>query len=457
MHVSTHLDIDLVAIDQADQVTCLLEITAPDSAATAQRPGRTLMLVLDRSGSMSGEPLDAAKDAISRLVRQLAPHDCFGLVVFDDQAEVVIPPMLMADHAMEPLQRAIASIHTGGMTDLSAGYLLALRETKRSLATTKHTGATVLIVSDGHANGGITEPDRLKDVAAKALGNNIVTSTLGLGLGYDEVLLDTITRGGNGTHRFAPDIDTAVKEIQQTVTDLLDVSVLAATVRITPQGDAIDGIRLRQDLPVWREPGALVINVGDLYSGEERKLLLTFDVPAVADLGTCTIAEVAIDFTTVEDLAEHHVELPITVNVVPGDQARNRVPNPVVEVERLLADSDEAKKSATKALRAHDVKAAEGSLDGILGSISTMRSSLISMGREDLVSRLDEAEDDLTGLKDSVVAEDAVFAMKMMTDSLASTSRGRKVKSGKKPTSGSNVTPLGDSGDVDDSDEVASA
>ena len=448
MHVSTHLDIDLVAIDQADEVTCLLEITAPDTSAVAQRPGRTLMLVLDRSGSMSGEPLAAAKDSISRLVRQLAPHDCFGLVVFDDQAEVVIPPMLMANHAMEPLQRAIANIDTGGTTDLSAGYLLALRETKRSLASTKHTGATVLIVSDGHANGGITEPDRLKDVAAKALGNNIVTSTLGLGLGYDEVLLDAITRSGNGTHRFAPDIDTAVKELQQTVTDLLDVSVLAATVRITPLGDAIDGITIRQDLPVWREPGALVINVGDLYAGEERKLLITFNVPAVAELGTCTIADISIDFTTVEDLAEHHVELPLTVNVVPGDQARNRVSNPVVEVERLLAESDVAKKEATEALRDFDNDAAAANLDSMLGSLALMRNTLIEAGQSQLLERLDEAALDLAGLKESVVVEDSSFAMKMMTDSLATTSRGRKrTKASKDPS----VTPSGDIGEVDDS------
>jgi len=42
MHVSTHLDIDLVAMDQADEVTCLLELTAPESAATQQRPGTRL-------------------------------------------------------------------------------------------------------------------------------------------------------------------------------------------------------------------------------------------------------------------------------------------------------------------------------------------------------------------------------------------------------------------------------
>lgn len=463
MHVSAHLDIDLIAIDQADHVTALLELTAPENPATQQRPGRTLMLVLDRSGSMHGDPLDAAKDAIARLVRQLASHDCFGLVVFDNQAEVVAPPMLMADHAMEPLQRAIAGIRSGGSTDLAAGYVLALREVKRSLAQTKHTGATVLLVSDGHANHGITEPDRLKEVAAKALTDGIITSTLGLGLGYDEILLDAITRGGNGNHRFAPDIDTAVHEIQQTVTDLLDVSVIAATLRITPHGDAIDGIRLRQDLPVWREPGALVINVGDLYAGEERKVLLTFDVPAVQDLGTCTIAEIALDFTTAADLVEHHIALPLSVNVVPGDQARDRVPNSVVQIEQLLADADDAKKSATHALRDHDTNEAKSTLDATLGAIRRLRTELSPTGDEGLIGRLDEASQDLEGLRMALDVEVPQHAMKLMTDSLSTTSRGRKSKpqSASKSTpgprsSGSTVRPPRDSGDVDDSGEVAS-
>lgn len=454
MHVTTHLDIDLVAIDQADQVTCLLELTAPEHPGARQRPGRTLMLVLDRSGSMSGGPLAAAQDSVARLIRQLAPHDCFGLVTFDDQAEVVIPPMLMADHSMEQLQRAISGIRPGGNTDLSAGYLLALRETKRSLTATQHTGATVLIVSDGHANGGITQPERLKEVAVSALSSGITTSTLGLGLGYDEVLLDTITRGGNGSHRFAPDIDTAVREIQQTVTDLLDVSVIAATVRITPFGNAIDGIKLHQELPVWREPGALVVNVGDLYAGEQRKLLMVLDVPAVSSLGTCTIAELAIDFTTVEDLTEHHVELPVAVNVVPGDQARSRVPNPVVQVEQLIARSDDAKKSATLALREHNSDQARSTLTDTLGAIHRLRVDLSASADSDLLSRLDEASQDLTALRESLDFQLPNHSLKLMTDSLAMTSRGRKPKPAAKP-SGSDVRPSRDSGEVDDSGEVA--
>lgn len=449
MHVSTHLDIDLVALDQADEVTCLLELTAPVQDAAAARPGRTLLLVVDRSGSMSGEPLEAAKDAIGRLVRRLAPQDCFGLVVFDDQAEVVIPAMLMADHAMEPLQAAIAGIRAGGTTDLSAGYLLALREAKRSLAATGHSGATVLIVSDGHANAGVTEPDRLRQVASTALAGSVVTSTLGLGLGYDEVLLDAITRAGNGQHRFAPDIDTAVAELQQTVADLLDVSALATTVRITPIGEAIDAIRVHQDLPVWREPGALVINVGDLYSGEERKLLISLAVPAVSALGTCQIADITIDFTAVGDLAEHHVVIPVSVNVVPGDQARGQVPNPVVQVERLLAQTDAAKKAATTALREHDRDRAEGTLRSSLAEVASLRSSLLSAGDPDLLGRLDSAVEDLTALQESVADQAPDFAMKLMTDSLAMSSRGMKSKPkpkpARKPSSGSSSEPSSNS------------
>ncbi len=81
-------------------------------------------------------------------------------------------------------------------------------------------------------------------------------------------------------------------------------------------------------------------------------------------------------------------------------------------------------------------------------------------GQDALVDRLDEAEGDLTGLKDSVVSHDAMFSMKLMTDSLAMSSRGRKPKTGKKRSpkaSGSNGRPSEHSGGVDDSDEVASA
>ena len=434
MHVSTHLSIDMVALDQSDDVTILLELTAPENPVSMQRPGRTLMLLLDRSGSMSGEPLTGAKDAIGRLLRRLAPQDCFGLITFDDQAEVVVPPMLMKDHNLEAVQRKVAAIQSGGMTDLSAGYLLALREVKRSLTQTQQTGATILLVSDGHANGGITEPSLLREVAENALSDSITTSTLGLGLGYDEHLLQEITMGGNGNHRFAPDVDTAVSEIAQTVNDLLDVSAIATTVRITPLNQLVDSIQLRQDLPVWREPGSLIINIGDMYAGEERRILLSLGVPAVANLGTTTIANVDINFTQVSDLTDHHVQLPITVNVVPGDQARNRVPNPVVSVEELILQSNDAKKKMSQSLRDHDIRSARSTLADAITSVNTARQEFKNIKIPSLTTRLDEAAEELLELNDALKTQSMEFSSKLMTDSMSSGSRGRMNKKPNKPS-----------------------
>ena len=54
MHIDAHLDIDLVALDEADQVTCLLELAAPADVIAAKRPGGTLVVVLDRALKASG-------------------------------------------------------------------------------------------------------------------------------------------------------------------------------------------------------------------------------------------------------------------------------------------------------------------------------------------------------------------------------------------------------------------
>ena len=424
MHINAHLDIDLVALDEADQVTCLLELTAPADVTTAQRPGRTLVVVLDRSGSMSGEPLEAAKGALSALARRLAPQDCLGIVTFDDQAEVVLPCRPMADHHAEDVQRNIAGIDSGGSTDISAGYLLALREAKSSLSATGQASATVLLVSDGHANAGITEPDKVHELARKAIDSHVVTSSLGFGLGYDEQLLEALSRGGNGMHRFAPDIDTCVGEMQQTVTDLLDVSTIATTVRIRPLDGLLDRISVRQDVPLWRERDSLVLNIGDLFAGEERRLLVQLGVPAIPDLGTRTIAEIEVQFTTVSDLADHRIVLPVSVNVVPGDQAAGRIPDPVVQVEQLLADVDDAKRTAAKALREHDVDSARTSLGTAITTVSSKREELRD-APGGLTERLDEAAEELLGLADDLKHQTVEYTSKSMTDTFGSNMRKR--------------------------------
>ena len=97
MHLNATLDLDVVAIEAEDRISVLLELAAPAAKTSRTRPPSTLQVVLDRSGSMAGDPLESAKAALIDLVGRLEPTDHFGLVVFDDEVHVAVPAAPLTD------------------------------------------------------------------------------------------------------------------------------------------------------------------------------------------------------------------------------------------------------------------------------------------------------------------------------------------------------------------------
>lgn len=429
MHIQSHLSVDLVAVDAADSVTCLVEVTAPTPDVVTTRPGQALVVVLDRSGSMSGEPLETSKASIAGIVRRLAPQDAFGLVVFDDRSDVVVPARRMADHDADELARAIEGVSTGGTTDLFSGYLLGVREAERLLAAGMATTATVLIVSDGHANAGECNPVKLGEFADGSYERmRITTSTLGYGTGYDEALLEAITRGGQGVHAFAPDPDEAGRAFSEVVNDLLDKSVIGAQMRIKPQTGLVASVLIQGALPNYADGDAIVVTLGDMYAGETRKVLFRLDVPAVPALGLATVADVVFEYTSMPDLAAHHVTFPISVNVVPGDEAAGRIPNPVVEVEELLVAISDAKLQASLDLRHGDAASAQRTISGSMSTLNNKRREFAASATPvppNLTAQLDAVAQELLLLADSAIHEDIRFSSKRMMQSYSGSSRNK--------------------------------
>ena len=432
MHVAAQLDLDLLALGAEDDVTCLVRLEAPVPPEAADRAGQALVVVLDRSGSMGGGRLEGAKRALVALVRRLAPQDAFGLVTFDGEAELVVPVRRMADHAADEVAELIGRIRPRGTTDLSAGFLLGLRETKRLLANaaddgTPLAGATLLLVSDGRANAGIVDRDELASVAARASAEaRITTSTLGVGTGYDEVLLSAITGGGGGEHRFAPDPDSAVAELASSVTDLLGKSVVGAVLRVRPQPGLVLGVEVRGRHRNHAERPDVVVGIGDLFGGEERTALVRLHVPALATLGTATIADVIVEFTSLPDLREHRVSLPVSVNVVPGDEARGRIPDPIVTAESLLLDVAESKADVAETLRGGDTARARADLEELSRRLRDGRAEVDADAAPEAATRLDEAAAELDGLRAELVDRDARWSAKRMQEDSSWNLRGRR-------------------------------
>lgn len=444
MHLTAHLDIDLLALAADEELTCLVELTAPTPPEDVERPGQAVVVVLDRSGSMgggrpgSGSPIEAARAAIVDLMRRLSPQDVFGLVTFDSVVDVVVPVGRMADRRLDDLIAAVAGVDARGTTDLSAGYLMGVREAERALTlgggagaagaggAAPLSGATVLLLSDGHANAGITDPDRLAEVATQAQrgATPTTTSTLGLGEGYDEVILAALARGGSGEHRFAPDVDAASAEFTGLVDDLLGKSVTGALLRVHPQHGLVDTVRVHGSLPSWQDGGAVVVNLGDLYGGEERRVLVGIGVPGLERLGTATVADLELSYTSLPDLAVHTVTLPVSVNVVPGDEARGRVPDARVSVARLLLEADDAKRVASERLRAGDERAARSSLTEAIAQVRGGRE--VAGSDPELAERIDAAVTDLEELERTARDRSREEASKLAMESWNQTSRGKQ-------------------------------
>ena len=352
MHIAAHLDVEMIALETDDQVSVMIELRAPELPVDRERVPSTLQIVLDRSGSMRGGRLSGARTALAGLIDRLDPRDRFGLVIFDDSVDVPVPAGPLSDKAAA--KRAIAGVRPRGGTDLSGGYLRGLQEARR-VAT--GAGATVLIISDGHANRGVTDPGQLSAVAAEAYTHGVTTSTLGFGLGYDERVMSALARGGSGNEHFAEEPDTAAALIAGEVEGLLGQTVQAASLHVRPAPVTTE-VLVVNDLPANAVDDGVLVELGSFHSGETRKLVLTFSVPGVAALGLTEVATLAFTYVELPALVQHTVTVPVHVNVVPGDQAAGRIPDPVVRTEIVYLRAQQAKKRASDLLNSGDPESA---------------------------------------------------------------------------------------------------
>lgn len=348
MELDAKLDLSVVAVDSGETVHLLLELEAPCLEGERRRDPANLQVVLDRSGSMGGGSLISALQAIDSLVGRLGPDDQLGLVCFDDSVTVPVAAGPVGDG--QTIRSALRQIHPGQMTNLGSGLMRGIQEADRASAD---RASTLVLLSDGHTNQGVTEHGALEGVAKGALEHRITVSTVGIGHGYDEDLLEAISRGGGGNSHFALSGDEAGAHLAGEVEGLLEQTVQATSLIVRPSGE-VSGVRLYNDLPVSEIEGGFMVEVGELLSGEKRRLLFEIDVPDIATLGLAEVCEMELRWVETETMESKVLKIPVNVNVVPGDQAAGRVADPEVETELRFQEAQRAKKRANDALARGD-------------------------------------------------------------------------------------------------------
>lgn len=174
------------------------------NSSTGMRLPLNISLVLDRSGSMEGEPLERAKQACTYVVDLLEPNDILSIVTFSDNADVIMPARKVVNKEM--VKDYIGRIQTGNTTNLYEGLSTACQQV--ASVKSEHTLNRVILLTDGEPTAGIKDFASIVAQVAEQKARGISVTALGFGPDYNEELMAGIARrsGGNYYHISRPEL-----------------------------------------------------------------------------------------------------------------------------------------------------------------------------------------------------------------------------------------------------------
>lgn len=369
MQPTIRLNHNLLAVQGEHSVDVLVELAAPEAPGDVTRPPLHLALVLDRSGSMAGAKLVTTKACASYLVRRLGPTDQLAVIAYDDQVDLVAP--LSTDHG-DALLGAIDAIREGGSTNLSGGWLKGLEVLRGRRVEAGPDQAhgqdgsqsgpdaappatrRVLLLTDGRANAGITDPDALVRMAGAARAEGVSTTTIGFGDDFAEAVLTGMGDAGGGNAHFVPTPDAAPAVFAQEFDGLASVVAQNVSLEIRP-GDDVVLVEVLNRYPATIVAGGVQLALGDAYGGERRAVVFSLNLPALADLGVAKVADVVLRYVSVDDqIAIHELTLPVMVNVVTEAEAAQADADHTVIDEVLILKTAQARDQARRLADAGD-------------------------------------------------------------------------------------------------------
>ncbi len=180
----------------------LIRIIPPLPEVHVLRPPINLGLVIDRSGSMSsGRKMTHAREAARFAVSQMLATDRLSVTIFDEAIETIVPSAHVVDKPA--ISAKIQGITPRGSTALHGGWEAGAQQVLEHLVWQGMN--RVLLVSDGLANFGLTDPKAICTEVQGMASREVSTSTIGVGSDYNEQLLSEMAQAGLGTYYYVDD------------------------------------------------------------------------------------------------------------------------------------------------------------------------------------------------------------------------------------------------------------
>jgi Ca-activated chloride channel family protein len=240
-----------------------------------------LGVVIDRSGSMYDERrLEFVTEAVKFLADNLTADDKVSIVAFADRAKVLITPEAARDKSA--VKRAIDDIDLldiGGGTQMALGMKAAIDEVKKNLSPDRLN--RVLVLTDGQTY----EETACIDLVEKNR-HEISFSTMGVGVEFNEKLLQRLAQDSNGKYHFIGDPAEIPGLFEDELEGLRSVSLRNGRIEVTlSQGVQVrEAFRASPEIyvlgtPLVGEDRKISYEIGDLQAGVPGSVLLTLVLP----------------------------------------------------------------------------------------------------------------------------------------------------------------------------------
>jgi Ca-activated chloride channel family protein len=360
-----------------------LLLTFRSETSHAPRPPRrslNLSLVIDRSGSMAGKPLQQALRAAEALADQLNADDVLSIVVYDDKVDTLLPPQKVTDKAA--IRSLLHKVRAGGTTNLSGGWLRGCEHVQAT--ADPEMIRRVLLLSDGQANVGVTDSALLIRTARQKADAGIVTTTLGFGANFNEDLMIGMAQAAGGNFYFIQSPDDAADVFRIEVESLSAVVAQNLTVTLTPR----PGVQVAHVLSSGRvddKEGTLTLTLGDVYDNEDKRLALEIALEPQVSTGVFDLLLASYTYQAVADDAIQEFTGTVPVSVPLGTVEEAMAAAPATDVVEQI--------SRLRIARAKDEAIAQADGGDVAGAVQTLRRVLADLQAKGLHERFEIAEE----------------------------------------------------------------
>jgi hypothetical protein len=237
---------------------------------TAALSPLNVALVLDRSGSMAGEPFRNMVSAAETFVNQLRDGDRVSVIAFSDGVYEAVPPIVVDPSTRNVAVASIRGLRDGGGTNFSGGLLAGLYEVFSAFQYWQVN--QVILFSDGQPNIGITSASELSRIAERAAEHGVSVTTIGFGMDHDELLMQGIADASGGYYYYVDKPGEFAQVFQREAGAILRSAARRTQVAFTlTAGTTVEDV-IGYDYII--SGGTLWVRMGSIPHGEERYVVL---------------------------------------------------------------------------------------------------------------------------------------------------------------------------------------